>query len=190
AFRMADYKKFLPRASADIIPLAIRRLEKLCMPAPPRKLFDNPLGCPGTRRLVALYWVRAIRAPMLHDGFLERVGNPEPYRVWRHHQHVISHLTEFNLGDATEQAEHWILLDRLSRTLYVGKKAEVRDVLDYQKRGIVEPLPDEAPEPGDERPLQLMGQDLRGPEKKLAKLLVPDHAELHALEAWIEEHVY
>ncbi len=186
---MVDDNKCLPRPSADIIPLAIRRLEKLCMGPPPRQLFDDPLGCPGARRLVALYWVRAIRAPMLHDGFLELVGNPEPYRIWRHHPRVIPHLMNFNLGDAAAQAEYWLLLDRLSRLLYVGKKADVRDVLDYQKRGIVEPLPVAAPGPVGRQPQHLMGKEPRGPRRKLAGLLVPGYAELHALEKWIEEHV-
>lgn len=176
-------------ASADIIPLAIRRLERLRMGPPPRQLFDDPLGCPGARRLVAFYWSRAIRAPMLHDGFLERVGNPEPYRIWRHHGHVIPHLVGYNLGDVVEPAEHWLLLDRLSRLLYAGRAAEVLDVLGYQSRGIVEPLPEESPGPGGAGPLQLLGKDLRGSQRKLAKLLVPGYAELHALEAWIDENV-
>lgn len=186
---MVDDNGNLPRASADIILLAIRRLERLRMGPPPRRLFDDPLGCPGARRLVAIYWSRAIRAPMLNDGFLERVGNPEPYRVWRHHPHVIPHLMDFNLGDTVEPAGHWLLLDRLARLLYVGRAAEVRDVLDYQRRGIVEPLPDVTPGPGGEERLHLMGKDLRGSQRKLARLLVPDYAVLHALEAWIDRHV-
>lgn len=124
---MIDDNKYPPRPTTEIVPLAIRRLEKLHMGLPPRQLFDDPLGCPVNRRLVAFYWVRAIRAPMLHDGFLERVGNPEPYRIWRHHPQVIPHLTDFNLGDTAEQAGHWLLLDRLLRLLYVGKAADVRE---------------------------------------------------------------
>lgn len=187
---MVDYNKFMPRPSAEIIPLAIRRLEKLRMGPPPRQLFDDPLGCPANRRLVAFYWMRAIRAPMLHDGFLERVGNPEPYRIWRHHPQVIPHLRDFNMGDTVEQADHWLLLDRLLRLLYVGKAADVREVLDYQKRGIVRPLPDDASEPRGEQPPHLMGKDLRGSQRKLAKLLIPDYAVLHALETWLTEHVH
>jgi hypothetical protein len=186
---MVDDKENVPRASADIIPLAIRRLDRLPMGPPPRQLFDDPLGCPGARRLVALYWSRAIRAPMLHDGFLERVGNPDPYRIWRHHPRVIPHLADFNLGDIAEQAEHWLLLDRLSRLLYAGRMAEVREVLEYQKRGIVEPLPEVSAVPGGGEPLHLMGKTLRGSQRKLAKLLVPGYAGLHALEAWIDGHV-
>ena len=177
------------RTSADIIPLALRRLEKLQMGPPPRELFDDPLGCPGARRLVALYWVRAIRAPMLHDGILERAGNPDPYRIWRHHPCVIPHLMGFNLGDVADHAEHWLLLDRWSRLFYAGRAAEVRDVLGYQKRGIVEPLPDVPPGPYGEEPLHLMGKTLQGSQRKLAKLLVPGYAELHALEAWLDENV-
>lgn len=186
---MIDDNESLTRTSADIIPLAIRRLEKLRMGVPPRHLFDDPLGCPGSRRLVALYWSRTIQAPMLNDGFLERVGNPEPYRIWRHHPQVIPHLVDFNLGDAAEPAGHWLLLDRLSRLMYVGKAAEVRDVLDYQKRGIVEKLPDVPPGPGGEEALHLMGKDLRGSRRKLARLLVPDYAVLHELEAWIDGNI-
>lgn len=186
---MIDDNKYPPRPTTEIVPLAIRRLEKLHMGPPPRQLFDDPLGCPVNRRLVAFYWVRAIRAPMLHDGFLERVGNPEPYRIWRHHPQVIPHLTDFNLGDTAEQAGHWLLLDRLLRLLYVGNAADVRKVLDYQKRGIVTPLPDAASEPCDTQPPHLMGKALQGSQRKLAKLLVPDYAVLHALEAWLAEHV-
>lgn len=186
---MVDDNESFRMTSADIIPLAIRRLEKLQMGPPPRQLFDDLLGCPGARRLVAVYWVRAIRSPMLHDGFLERVGNPEPYRIWRHHPHVIPYLMDFNLGDVAERADHWLLLDRCSRLLYVGRVAEVRDVLGYQKSGIVEPLPDMPFESGGDEPLHLMGKYLRGSQRKLAKLLVPDTAKLHALEAWLDANV-
>lgn len=189
AFSMVDDNVNFRQTSADIIPLAIRRLEKLQMGPPPRQLFDDPLGCPGARRLIALYWMRAIGAPILIDGFLERVGNPEPYRIWRHHPHVMPYLLSFNLGDVAERAEHWLLLDRLSRLLYVGRAARVRDVLEYQRGGIVEPLPDVPSESGGAEPLQLMGKTLRDSQRKLAKLLVPGSAGLHALEAWLNENV-
>ncbi|MRR07418.1 MAG: hypothetical protein EG828_10840, partial [Deltaproteobacteria bacterium] len=81
---MVDNSENFRRESADIIPLAIRKLEKLRMGPPPRQLFDEPLGSPGNRRLFALYWLRAVRAPILHDGLLETVGDPEPYRIWRY----------------------------------------------------------------------------------------------------------
>jgi len=186
---MVDNSENKRRESADIIPLAIRRLEKLRMGPPPRQLFDEPLGCSGTRRLFALYWLRAVRAPILHEGLLETVGDPEPYRIWRYHPRVIPHLAGFNLGDTADRADHWLLVDCMLRLLYVGKSADVLAVLDYQKRGIIEPLPGAAPGRNLGAPMQLMGKNLSGSQRKLAKLLVPNVAVLHALEAWIDQNV-
>lgn len=174
----------------DIIPLAIRKLERLRMRPPPRHLFDEPLGCHGTRRLFALYWLRALRAPILHDGLLETVGDPEPYRIWRYHPRVIPHLMGYNLGDAADRADHWLLVDRLLRLLYVGRSPDVLAVLDYQKSGIIEPLPGAQPERALGAPMHLMGKNMRGSQRKLGKLLVPESTVLNSLEAWIEENVF
>jgi len=186
---MDDNSKIRRRESADIIPLAIRRLEKLRMGPPPRQLFDEPLGCFGTRRLFALYWLRGVSAPILHEGLLEKVGDPEPYRIWRYHPRVIPHLLGFNLGDAAERADHWLLVDCLLRMLYVGKSTDVLAVLDYQKRGIIKPLAGAAPGGNIGAPMHLMGKNLRGSQRKLGKLLVPNITVLHALEAWINKNV-
>jgi hypothetical protein len=186
---MEDNSENNRRESADIIPLAIRRLEKLRMAPPPRQLFDEPLGCSGTRRLFALYWLRAVRAPILHEGFLETVGDPEPYRIWRYHPRVIPHLAGFNLGDTVEIANHWLLVDCLLRLLYVGKSSDVQALLDYQKRGIIGPLPGSAPGRNIGAPMQLMGKKMRGSQRKLGKLLVPNVSVLHALESWIDQNV-
>jgi hypothetical protein len=174
---------------ADIIPLAIRKLEKLRMKPPPPRLFDEPLGYTGTRRLFALYWLRSQRVPLLNDGLLETVGDPEPYRIWRYHPRVVSHLINYDLGDKTDSADHWLLVDRRLRVLYAGKTADVQAVLGFQKRGIIGPLAGAPSRPGKAVSMHLMGKVMTGSQRKLGRLLVPNLSVLHELESWIDGNV-
>ncbi|MDD2336041.1 MAG: hypothetical protein PHD01_05650 [Geobacteraceae bacterium] len=119
--------------SETVIPIAIRKLKKVHMRLPPSHLFDEPLGCSGNRRYFALYWSRADQAPVLNDGFFESVGVPDTYRVWRYEPAVIAALAGYNIGDAAITADHWLLVDRKSRELYIGKVWDVLAALDFQK---------------------------------------------------------
>lgn len=173
---------------AQVIPIAIRRLKRVEMRLPPPHLFDKLLGCSGNRRFFALCWSRAVRAPLLNDGFLETVGATDPYRVWRHHPAVIAALTGYNIGDAAETAGDLLLVDRKSRVLYVGKSADVLVVLDYQKRGVVDLLPEtgHVETAGDSRTIPGDGAVIAF--KRYKNPLMSNIKQIHELERWLDTH--
>lgn len=173
---------------AQVTPIAIRRLKRVEMRLPPPHLFDELLGCSGNRRFFALCWSRAVRAPLLNDGFLETLGAADPYRVWRHHPGVIAALTGYNIGDAAETAGDLLLVDRKSRVLYVGKSADVLVVLGYQKRGVVDQLPKtgHVEATGDSRVIP--GEGAVYASKRYKKPLMSNIKLLHELERWLDAH--
>lgn len=177
------------RKVATVIPLVMGRLDRLPMPAPPAHLFDTPLGCSAARRLFALHWSRPVRAPLLHDGFLETLGNAEPYRIWRYHPRVIPYLASLNLGDAADAADHWLLVDRQSRRLYGGKVTDVLAVLEYQQRGIIAPMTNPATAGRTDATLQFLGNALTGIRRGYGRVLIPDTTLRHELENWIEQNI-
>lgn len=185
---MADSTENCLQKAATVTPLAMGRLDRLSMPAPPAHLFEMRIGCSAVRRLCALHWCRAVRAPLVHDGFLESVGEQEPYRVWRYHPRVIPHLSAYNLGDATDRADHWLLVDRVSRLLFVGKVADVMTVLEYQQRGIIAPLTGADPEENN-GVARLLGKALTGIRRGYGRVLLPDTSQRNELAAWIERNV-
>ncbi len=174
---------------ASVIPIGIRKLKRLTMHLPPSRLFDEPLGCSGNRRFFALYWSRADRVPILNDGFFEIVGAPDPYRVWRYHPKVIAALAGYNIGDAALTVDHWLLVDRKLRALYVGKARDVLAVLDLQKNGMLEPYHETAPS-SDSRDIRNMPvEGAVVPGKKYKKPFLSTMKILNELEVWINENV-
>lgn len=174
---------------ATIIPLAVRRLKRLTLRLPPPHLFEELLGFCGNRRFFALTWSRAVRRPILNDGLMETLGESDPYRVWRYNSGVIAALAEFNLGDALETADHWLLVDRKARTLYVGTEAEVHMVLDYQRRGMIELMAEPTPARKPAAPASVPGEGALVPFKRYKKPLFFDIDVLHELEAWLEKNI-
>jgi hypothetical protein len=174
---------------AKVIPIVISKLKRLGMHLPPPHIFDELLGCYGNRRFFALSWSRAVRAPILHDGFLETLGDPDPYRVWRYHPGVIDALAGYNIGDAAETADHWLLVDRKSRALYIGAVADVLVVLDYQKRGVIDPLKETGPDRkvGDSMDIQREGAVV--PAKRYKKPMFSNMKLMHELEMWLNTNV-
>jgi len=173
---------------AKVIPLAIRKLKRLNLRLPPPHLFDELLGCSGNRRLFALSWSRAVRAPLLNDGFLETLGAADPYRVWRHHPGVIAALAGYNIGDAAESAGDLLLVDRKSRVLYVGRAADVLVVLEYQKRGVLDRLPETGAEGVGGASKDIPGEGSIIAAKRYKKPLMFNIRLLHELEGWLNAH--
>ncbi len=177
------------KEAAKVIPIVIRKQKRLKMPLPPPHIFDELLGCYGNRRFFALYWSRAVRAPILHDGFLETVGGPDPYRVWRYHPGVNDALAGYNIGDVEETAVHWLLVDRESRALYIGAAADVLVVLDYQKRGVIDPLKESVSDrkSGYSMDIQMAGAVVAS--KRYKKPMFSNLKLLHELEMWLNAKV-
>jgi hypothetical protein len=175
--------------AVTIIPIAIRKLKRVNMLLPPPHLFDEPLGCAGNRRLFALWWSRADQAPVLNDGFFESVGVPVFYRVWRYHPAVIAALAGYNIGDAAITADYWLLVDRKSRVLYVGKVWDVLNVLDFQKSGIPVPLHETGPVPDFSDPMDIQGEGAVVPSKGFKKPMNSDNKLLNELEEWLDANM-
>lgn len=175
--------------AVKVIPIAIRKLKRIRMHLPPARLFDELLGCSGNRRFFALCWSRAIRAPILNDGVFEVLGAPDPYRVWRYHPVVNAALAGYNIGDAVETADHWLLVDRQSRAIYVGDATDVMAVLDYQKRGALDPLYEAEPVQKSRAVPDSNREDGAIPTKKYKKTMTFDAKLLHELESWITANV-
>ncbi len=174
---------------ATVIPIGICKLKRLKMNMPPSRLFDEPLGCSGNRRFFALYWSRADRVPVLNDGFFEIVGAPDPYRVWRYHPKVIAALEGYNIGDVAVTADHWLLVDRRSRTLFVGKVRDVLAVLDLQKNGTLEPYHETGPPSSSKESKNPQGGYAAVQRKKYKKTLISGMKLLNELEAWINANI-
>jgi hypothetical protein len=177
------------KVAAKVIPIAIRRLERLKMRLPPPHLFDELLGFTGNRRFFALSWSRPVRAPVLNDGFVETIGESDPYRIWRYHPEVNDALAGYNIGDAAETADHWLLVDRKSRGLYVGAVADVMGVLDYQKRGVIDTMETAGPAQESENSTDVPVEGVTVPAKRYKRPMISNVKLLHELEAWINENV-
>jgi hypothetical protein len=172
--------------AAKVIPIDIRKLNRINMPLPPAHLFDDLLGCHNNKRLFALYWSRKAQVPILNDGNLEIVGTLEPYRIWRYHPKIIVALSGYNIGDTGDFADHWLLMDRKTRMLYIGDIADVLLVLDYQKRGIIAPLPETETYRQAGEPRTQMPGDPFISTKKFRKQTTLSLKRIHELEAWLD----
>ncbi len=171
---------------AAVTPIAIRKLKRIKIPLPPSHLFDELLGCRNNKRFLAFHWSRRVQVPVLNDGSLETIGAVEPYRIWRYHPRIMVALADYNTGDADDLAEHWLLVDRKTRALYAGKVADVLVILDYQQRGVIDPLP-EIKGAGDSRAVK--PGDTFSSAKSFKKQMTVSIRLVHELESWLAKHI-
>ncbi len=174
--------------ASTIIPIDIRKLKRVQMRLPPPHLFDEPLGCPDKKRFFALYWSRADQAPVLNDGFVDYLGKPDPYRIWRYHPAVLATLAKYNIGDAAITADHWLLVDRKARALYVGKVWDVIAVLDSQKSGTPDLQHETEASPHSRDSLDVQLEDALVPRGEHNKPMISNEKLLDELEAWLDAH--
>ena len=174
--------------STKIIPIVIRKLKRVKLRLPPAHLFDELLWYLGNRRFFALCWSHADQAPILNDGFFESVGVPDAYRVWRYHPVVIATLAGYNIGDAAIVADHLLLVDRLSRALYVGKVWDVVEVLEFQKSGISEPLHEAGPDCNSGNSEGMQEDSPVAPGRSCKKTINSNTRLLNELEAWLNSN--
>ncbi|HOP39546.1 MAG TPA: hypothetical protein PLI53_00750 [Geobacteraceae bacterium] len=175
--------------SDTVIPIAIRKLKRVAVRLPPARLFDEPLGCYGDNRFFALWWSRTDQAPVLNDSVLEYAGIAAPYRAWRYHPQVIAALARYNIGDAAITADHWLLVDRRSRALYVGKVWDVVDVLDYQKSGEASPPGDAGAESGSGVSIETRKDNNVQPSQANEMPPVFNKKLLDELKAWLDANL-
>lgn len=172
-----------------VTPLAIGKLERIRVRLPPSRLFDELLGCTSRNRFFALYWSRRGHVPVLHDGALEIIGAVEPYRIWRYNPRVMAALAEYNTGDVYDHAEHWLLIDRELRVLYAGHAVDVLHVLGFQRRGVIDLLPEgeKPPFSAQARPAGLFDQPVAA--KSFKKQMTVSLKLLQELDSWLARNL-
>lgn len=172
-----------------VTPIAIRKLKRIKIRLPPSHLFDELLGCSRGNRFFAFYWSRQVQVPILNDGRLETIGAVEPYRIWRYHPRIMTALADYNTGDVDDLAEHWLLVDRKTRALYVGEIADVLIVLDFQQRGVIDTLPEEtgAGKTGNSKPTN--PADIPITAKSFKKQMTVSLKLLQELDSWLTKNI-
>lgn len=81
-------------------------------------------GYEGEARYVTLYWTSAGDEVVHDDGQASGDGNWHQFLTLRHGHPELDR--RFNLGYADVEADHWLLLDRETRSLTVLPKAEAQ----------------------------------------------------------------
>lgn len=98
--------------------------------APPR--FERDVGYAGRRRYVSFH-VTARLDPVVEDGESVQLGHRSPVAVWSGHLSVWPALAGVGVNwegsKARGDPEHHIVLDRSTRRLYAGLRADVQALL-------------------------------------------------------------
>lgn len=103
-------------------------LTKLPLHAPPS--LEEAIGYTGPADRVAFYWEPGGDEACYHDGREGLVGaNWHSYLLFVRHPSVAPHLRPYDLGSSDEPAQHWLLLARPTRQLYVGPAGLVHAAL-------------------------------------------------------------
>jgi hypothetical protein len=94
------------------------------IPVPP--MLEQALGYEGQHRYVAFWWEPAGDELAWDDGQSGVVGaNWHAWLTYVQHHGVAQYLSPYDLGNSDEPAQHWLLLDRQNRALYVGQREHV-----------------------------------------------------------------
>lgn len=102
-------------------------IESLNIPVPP--MLEEALGYQGKARWVVFYWTPCGDELRYNDGTTEADGSWHAWLAFKRHPCIAPHLEPYHLGSSEEEARHWLLLDRESRTLYVGEASAVEHFL-------------------------------------------------------------
>ena len=111
-------------------------LKQLAVAAPP--MLAEAIGYPGCARYVAFHWTPFGDEVVYSDGRLSADGHWPAWLLFVRHNSIAPHLEAYNLGSSDEEATHWLLVDRVNRTMYVGTPGEVYPVLKGQFASQVE----------------------------------------------------
>ena len=98
-------------------------LTTLTLPVPP--MFEDALGYPSDARWVAFYWTPAGDELRYDDGTMSAEGSWSAGHLFVHHPRIAPALQSYQFGSSEEEPTHWLLLDRMARTLSVGMVADV-----------------------------------------------------------------
>lgn len=123
-----------------LIPIDIRRLQRLSIPVPPDDIFEHLYGYRGSRRFIAMYWHPMVPGtidigdhPVIDDGMTSiRVREWQAYLDWILFPPIAFALAQYDIGDSYAHPQHYLLLDRYSRHIYVGDIYIVLSVINNQ----------------------------------------------------------
>lgn len=90
---------------------------------------ETALAYSGTSRWLGLYWERELNQFCYSDGQSIGTGNNLAWQLFRTHPQVSCSLAPYQFGDNDRPTEHYLLLNRETRKLYVGEGAIVEAYL-------------------------------------------------------------
>ncbi len=93
---------------------------------------EKALGYKGDARYVAFYWTPAGDEAMYEDGLMAGTGEWPAWLDYVRHSLVESHLEPYNLGSSDFDADHYLVLDRQERRVYVATVSAARQFLAAQ----------------------------------------------------------
>jgi hypothetical protein len=113
----------------NLIPLSLFRLDRLNIPVPPADIFEELFGYRGEKRFVAFWCDQDL---YYHDGCFSTSGNYGPWAIWFRSLDLEIQKNYCFFSIEGEQPEHLLVLDRVARNLYSGKRELARQVLRQQ----------------------------------------------------------
>lgn len=90
---------------------------------------ETALAYSGISRWIGLYWERELNQFCYSDGQSIGTGNNLAWQLFRTHPQVSCLLTPYQFGDSGQPTQHYLLLNRETRKLYVGEGAIVEAYL-------------------------------------------------------------
>jgi hypothetical protein len=164
-------------------------LARLNLPVPPK--FARICGYNGDERFISLYWTPYGDEVIFDDNYVSGTGEWMGFLMFLHRQTVQERLWAFDLGSSEFEARHALMLDRLTRTLYVGTLPEVRAFL--QSVQPLEQTPELLSEAEFERAVQEAKEAFENmpqpDEDEIHRRLVERQEQLTELRAWLDQHL-
>jgi hypothetical protein len=147
-------------------------------------MLEAALEYTGTARWVAFYWLPGGDELMYDDGLMSADGQWHAWLLFKYHPRIAPSLVPYALGNSEEDARHWLLLDRDTRTCYVGEAPEVKQFL----RQVTSPVFTAA---AVEALLAALDSPPLSPEElstRVAQALHRQHHLEQELQAWLDAH--
>jgi hypothetical protein len=157
-------------------------ITRLDIAVPP--MLEEALGYTGTARWVAFYWLPGGDELMYDDGLLSADGQWHAWLLFKYHPRIAPSLAPYALGTSEEEAWHWLLLDRDTRTVSVGAASEVKQFL----RQVTPPV---FTTEAVEALLAALASPPLSPEElsaRVAQTLHRQHQLEQELQAWLDAH--
>lgn len=104
-------------------------IQPLAIPLPAQ--FERAFGLQTQARWLGLYWEPQLAQVCYTDGETVGIGNTQAWQLFCAHPDINPLLSSYRLGDDGNSAQHYLLLDRQNRQLYVGEAAVVTDCLQH-----------------------------------------------------------